>query len=79
MELETFLNIIKESDVEGLENVTIEGDLEIEVDQQQVNVSAILPYLAIIQEMRNFLYHANMALSFVSRFSLTNVEVKDKK
>ncbi|RLI75411.1 hypothetical protein DRO97_03355 [Archaeoglobales archaeon] len=72
MDLESFLNVIKKHDIERLENVEIEGDIEIELSGE--SIQAILPYLPILQEMQNFLYHANMAMSFVTKMSFMNVE-----
>ncbi|RLI72820.1 acetyl-CoA synthase subunit delta, partial [Archaeoglobales archaeon] len=64
MDLESFLKFIEGHDVEKLENVVIEGGLEIEINEKNENI-AILP-LPVLQELQNFLYHANMAMSFIN-------------
>ena len=68
MNLESFLEMLKKYDVEGFENVQIEGDLEIEVEGENINLSMLMAYLPIIQEFQGFLYHANAAISFISNF-----------
>ncbi|RLI79253.1 hypothetical protein DRP05_04565 [Archaeoglobales archaeon] len=69
MDLESFLKFIEGHDVEKLENVVIEGDLEIEINE---DIPAILP-LPVLQELQNFLYHANMAMSFINRLGFMDV------
>ncbi len=67
--LEEFLNILKKYNVEELEGVTIEGDLEIELEGSAIDLSAITPLYSLLSEFSSFLYHANMALTFLQRLS----------
>ncbi|ADC64905.1 CO dehydrogenase/acetyl-CoA synthase, delta subunit [Ferroglobus placidus DSM 10642] len=74
--LEEFFNLLKKYNVEELEGVRIEGDLEIEiepgaaVDPNTINaLLALTQYVNLIQEFGKFLYHANMALTYLQRLS----------
>ncbi len=67
--LEEFLKILKKYNVEELEGVTIEGDIEIELEGAGIDLSAIAPLYSLLSEFSNFLYHANMALTFLQRLS----------
>jgi len=74
--IEEFFETLKKYNVEELEGVRIEGDLEIEIepgsgiDANLINAIAMLSnYMQLIQEFGNFLYHANMALSYLQRLS----------
>jgi len=74
--LEEFFNLLKKYNVEELEGVRIEGDLEIEIepgagiDVNTINaIVALSQYVNLIQEFGNFLYHTNMALSYLQRLS----------
>ncbi len=73
--LEEFFELLKKYNVEELEGVRIEGDLEIEfegaaIDPNLINAIAMLSnYMQLIQEFGNFLYHTNMALTYLQRLS----------
>ncbi len=67
--LEEFLELLKKYNVEELEGVKIEGDLEIEFEGSAIDLSAIAPLYSLLSEFGNFLYHANMALSYLQRLS----------
>lgn len=67
--LEEFLEILKKYNVEEIEGVKIEGDLEIEFEGSAIDLSALAPLYSMLSEFRNFLYHANMALSYLQRLS----------
>ncbi|MDI9646184.1 MAG: CO dehydrogenase/acetyl-CoA synthase subunit delta [Archaeoglobales archaeon] len=67
--LQEFLETLKKYNVEELEGVKIEGDLEIEFEGSSIDLSAVAPLYAIISDLSNFLYHANMALSYMQRLS----------
>lgn len=69
MTLEEFLNILKKYNVEELEGVRIEGDLEIELEGSAVDLTAFTSLYALLSEFSNFLYHTNMALSYLQRLS----------
>ena len=69
MTLEEFLNILKKYNVEELEGVRIEGDLEIELEGSAVDLTAFRCLYALLSEFSNFLYHTNMALSYLQRLS----------
>ncbi len=80
MDLESFLKVVKEYDIEGFENVEIDGDLEIELTGETVqNLHLLAAYMPIIQELQNFLYHANMALAYVSKFANLNAANEKKE
>ncbi len=67
--LEEFLELLKKYNVEELEGVKIEGDLEIEFEGSAVDLTAFTSLYALLSEFGNFLYHANMALSYLQRLS----------
>jgi len=67
--LDEFLEILKKYNVEELEGVTIEGDLEIELEGSAIDISAFSSLYALLSEFSNFLYHANMALGYMQRLS----------
>ena len=73
--LEEFFKLLKKYDVEELEGVRIEGDLEIEfeggaIDPNLINALVGLSgYMQLIQEFGAFLYHTNMALSYLQKLS----------
>ena len=69
MTLEEFLNILKKYNVEELEGVRLEGDLEIELEGSAVDLTAFTSLYALLSEFSNFLYHTNMALSYLQRLS----------
>jgi len=80
MDLESFLKIVKEYDIEGLENVEIDGDLEIELTGETIqNLQSLAAYIPVLQELQNFLYHANMALAYVSKFANLNAANEQKE
>ncbi|MEM0330451.1 MAG: CO dehydrogenase/acetyl-CoA synthase subunit delta, partial [Archaeoglobaceae archaeon] len=67
--LEDFLKLLKEYDVERLEDVKIEGDLEIEIEGSAIDLSSIAALYSLLNEFRNFFYHTNMALGYLQRIS----------
>lgn len=67
--LEEFLEILKKYNVDELEGVRIEGDLEIELEGSALDLSSIAPLYTLLSEFGNFLYHANMTLSYLQRLS----------
>ncbi|NOY11418.1 MAG: CO dehydrogenase/acetyl-CoA synthase subunit delta [Archaeoglobi archaeon] len=74
--LEEFFETLKKYNVEELEGVRIEGDLEIEVepgsgvDANLIQaLAALAGYTQLIQEFGNFIYHTNMALTYLQRLS----------
>ena len=71
MNLESFLKLIEKYDVEGFENVVIEGDLELELSKGDIqSLQLVTAYMPILQELQNFLYHANMAMSYLYNLNL---------
>jgi acetyl-CoA decarbonylase/synthase complex subunit delta len=69
MTIDQFFELLKKYDIETLEGVTIEGDLEIEVEETQVDQSAIAYLYSVVQEIQNFLYHANIAMGHLNNVS----------
>lgn len=67
--LEDFLALLKKYDVEVLEDVKIDGDLEIEFEGSGVDLTAFTALYALLNEFGNFLYHTNMALTYLQRLS----------
>ncbi|MDI9609758.1 MAG: CO dehydrogenase/acetyl-CoA synthase subunit delta [Archaeoglobaceae archaeon] len=67
--LEDFLKLLKEYNVERLEDVKIEGDLEIELEGSAVDLSSITALYSLLSEFRNFFYHTSMALNYLQRIS----------
>ncbi|MEM4472123.1 MAG: CO dehydrogenase/acetyl-CoA synthase subunit delta [Archaeoglobaceae archaeon] len=66
---EDFLALLKKYDVEVIEDVRIDGDLEIELEGSAVNLTAFAAIQSLLNEFANFLYHANMALTYLQRLS----------
>jgi acetyl-CoA decarbonylase/synthase complex subunit delta len=69
MTIDQFFELLKKYDVEVLEGVTIEGDLEIEVEETVVDQSALAYLYTVVQEVQNFLYYANLAMGHLSNVS----------
>ncbi len=71
MTIDQFFELLKKYDIEVLEGVTIEGDLEIEVEEGAAATDqATLAYLyTVVQEVQNFLYFANMAMGHLANVS----------
>jgi len=71
MSIDQFFELLKKYDIEVLEGVTIEGDLEIEVEEgaAAVDQSALAYLYTVVQEIQNFLYFANMAMGHLSNVS----------
>ena len=70
MSIDQFFELLKKYDIEVLEGVTIEGDLEIEVEEGAAADQTTLAYLyTVVQEVQNFLYYANMAMGHLSNVS----------
>jgi len=73
--IEEFFKLLKKYNVEELEGVRIEGDLEIEfeggvIDPNLINaLIGLSSYMQLIQEFGAFLYHTNMALTYLQRLS----------
>ncbi|RLI71470.1 CO dehydrogenase/acetyl-CoA synthase subunit delta [Archaeoglobales archaeon] len=68
--LEEFLELLKKYNVEELEGVEIEGDLEIEFEEGAgIDLTALTAAYTLLSEFGNFLYHSNMALSYLQRLS----------
>ena len=74
--LDEFFETLKKYNVEEIEGVRIEGDLEIEIepgsgiDANLIGAIAMLSnYMQLIQEFGNFIYHTNMALTYLQRLS----------
>uniref|UniRef100_A0A7J2TGT6 Acetyl-CoA decarbonylase/synthase complex subunit delta n=1 Tax=Archaeoglobus fulgidus TaxID=2234 RepID=A0A7J2TGT6_ARCFL len=67
--LEDFLALLKKYDVEVIEDVKIDGDLEIELEGSAVDLTAFTALYTLLSELGNFLYHANMALNYLQRLS----------
>ena len=68
--LDEFLELLKKYNVEELEGVVIEGDLEIEVEEGAgIDLTALTAAYTLLSEFGNFLYHTNMALSYLQRLS----------
>ena len=67
--LEDFLALLKKYDVEVLEDVKIDGDLEIEFEGSGVDLTAFATLYTLLNEFGNFLYHTNMALTYLQRLS----------
>ena len=68
--LEEFIELLKKYNVEELEGVHIEGDLEIEIEEGAgVDLTALTAAYTLLSEFGNFLYHTNMALSYLQRLS----------
>jgi acetyl-CoA decarbonylase/synthase complex subunit delta len=67
--LEDFLALLKKYDVEVIEDVKIDGDLEIELEGSAVDLTAFTALYSLLSELGNFLYHANMALTYMQRLS----------
>jgi CO dehydrogenase/acetyl-CoA synthase delta subunit len=62
--LEDLLELLKNYNVERLEDVKIEGDLEIEIEGSSgVDLSSLTALYTLLNEFRNFFYHTNMALN----------------
>ena len=68
--LEDLLELLKNYNVERLEDVKIEGDLEIEIEGSSgVDLSSLTALYTLLNEFRNFFYHTNMALNYLQRIS----------
>jgi acetyl-CoA decarbonylase/synthase complex subunit delta len=64
------LELLKNYNVERLEDVKIEGDLEIEIEGGSgVDLSSLTALYTLLNEFRNFFYHTNMALGYLQRIS----------
>ncbi|AGK61989.1 acetyl-CoA decarbonylase/synthase delta subunit [Archaeoglobus sulfaticallidus PM70-1] len=70
MSLEEFFQLLKKYDIDVLEGVTIEGDLEIEVEETAAADQSSLAYLyTVVQEVQKFLYYANLAMGHLTNVS----------
>lgn len=68
--LEDLLELLKNYNVERLEDVKIEGDLEIEIEGGSgVDISSLTALYTLLNEFRYFFYHTSMALNYLQRIS----------
>jgi acetyl-CoA decarbonylase/synthase complex subunit delta len=69
MTIDQFFELLKKYDIEALEGVTIEGDLEIEIEESVADQSSLAYLYYVVQEVQNFLYHANIAMGHLTNVS----------